>query len=55
MEALAAFRPHAVQLRKAPQCVDCGAPTSPVDALHRGNSLSAEAAGESTQRTTVAV
>jgi len=32
-----------------------GAPTSPVDALPRGNSLSAAAAGETTRRTTVAV
>jgi hypothetical protein len=32
-----------------------GAPTSPMDALHRGNSLSAVVAGETTRRTTGAV
>jgi len=32
-----------------------GAPTTPVNALPRGNSLSAMAAAETTQRTTVAV
>ena len=39
----------------APRCVACGAPTCPVGAQPRGNSLSDVAVGVTTQRTTVAV
>ena len=56
MQALPALWPHAAQLRiRNHGAPHVGAPTSPVDALPRGNNLSAVAAGETTQRTTVAM
>jgi len=55
MQALRVSATRSVTTDTHPGTSIVGAPTYPVEALPRGNSLSAVAAGETTQRNTVIV